>query len=353
MIGTPSRLSRWSTRENAADVSPTVSISNHRPGINPRRRTAAAVAASPSGNRPALGTQSPWPLFQSPRSVLYQPASMTRYRTGVPASRSARPTTRSCRGSPQVVHHSLNTTGRSCSTAGWRSTAAAPWAVSRSQASSSVPATHVTVAVGIAIDSPAATVLVQWPNSRSASPPLRPKSSCRRATSICHDPAHASRAAQVTPAAVSSAATNGNHPRTGIVPSWPNRSLNRPAPLQLRSRCSCSSVCVCSRPSALHADRKRWTRSRPAASAGSNGVMPPRAKLLSISSVTGRREPFVNVVVTSPTPSRHASRCAIRRSSSLVRRVTIASAWRSWPASRNRSIDGASRIVRPWANAPG
>ena len=78
VTGWPSRASRCSTSENAADCEPTVSISNHRPGISPRSRMAAAVAASPCGKSFALGTQSPCPLLQSASPALYQPASMTR-----------------------------------------------------------------------------------------------------------------------------------------------------------------------------------------------------------------------------------------------------------------------------------
>ncbi len=63
---------------NAADCEPTVSISYHRPGMSPRSRIAAAVAASPCGKSFVLGAQSPWPLLQSLASVLYQPASITR-----------------------------------------------------------------------------------------------------------------------------------------------------------------------------------------------------------------------------------------------------------------------------------
>lgn len=80
VIGIPSRCSNLSVNENAVDVDPTVSISNHSPGISPRSRMAAVVAFSPLGNEVGLGVQSPWALLQSdPAAPLwYQPASMTR-----------------------------------------------------------------------------------------------------------------------------------------------------------------------------------------------------------------------------------------------------------------------------------
>jgi len=75
--------------------------------------------------------------------------------------------------------------------------------------------------------------------------------------SICHEPDHASCAPHITPAPVSSKATNENHLRTGMVAVWPNRSLKAVAPLQEGSRCGSSMVSVTKRPSALQPERKR------------------------------------------------------------------------------------------------
>ena len=87
----------------------------------------------------------------------------------------------SCEGTPQVVQYSLKRMGRSCSEAGPASAARTPASTSRWQRSSSrsVLAT-VRMASGVRKRSPGATLFFQWPNSRSARPPLTARFSSLR-----------------------------------------------------------------------------------------------------------------------------------------------------------------------------
>ena len=88
-------------------------------------------------------------------------------------------------------------------------------------------------------------------------PPERLKKSQNRLTSSCHEPKAASAAPQVTPARVSSNATCGKYPRTGIEPCSPKRSTRTPKALHDLSMPSSSTLRGSCRPSALQLELQR------------------------------------------------------------------------------------------------
>src|SRR3972149_1148055 len=122
---------------------------------------AVAVEAMPCGNKFRFGIHSPWENSQLPPSSRYQPASITKYFTPEPFKRLAISTTRSCSGLPQVVHHSLASTGSDCSLDGACSTAAICMEVKRWHRSSKSPLAVDTYASGLEKDSPDATFFLQ------------------------------------------------------------------------------------------------------------------------------------------------------------------------------------------------
>ena len=88
-------------------------------------------------------------------------------------------------------------------------------------------------------------------------PPERLKKSQNRLTSNCHDPTADSAAPQVTPARVSSNATCGKYPRTGIDPRSPKRSTRTPYALHDLSMPSSSTLRDSCRPSPLQLELQR------------------------------------------------------------------------------------------------
>ena len=129
-------------------------------------------------------------------------------------------------GLPHVEQNSLNSTGRVFSDAGKSgSMARRVFSASACAAVSTPPHTAVITALGAVKHAPGARVLHHAPNSQSATPPDRDSPKSCRYSSICQLLPCVVAAAHVTPWAVSSTAQNGTKPRTGKLPTLPNRTL--------------------------------------------------------------------------------------------------------------------------------
>ena len=129
-------------------------------------------------------------------------------------------------GLPHVEQNSLNSTGRVFSDAGKSgSMARRVFSASTCAAVSAPPRTAVSTALGAVKHAPGARALHHAPNSRSANPPDRDSPKSCRYSSICQLLPCVVAAAHVTPWAVSSTAQNGTKPRTGKLPTLPNRTL--------------------------------------------------------------------------------------------------------------------------------